>query len=37
MIPDMPAVLTEQPAHSKPAYSTGEVFEITEDNRGTKK
>ena len=37
MIPDMPAVLTEQPTHSKPAYSTGEVFEITEDNCGTKK
>ncbi len=36
-IPNMPAVLTEKPARNKPTYSTGEVFEITEDNRNTKK
>ncbi len=35
-IPDMPAVLTEQP-RSKPTYSTGEVFEVTGDNRDTRK
>ena len=36
-IPDKPAVLTEQPANKPPIYSTGEVFEITEDNKGAKK
>ena len=36
-IPDKPAVLTEQPSQKKPTYSTGEVFEITEDNRRQKK
>ena len=36
-IPDKPAVLTEQPAHKQPIYSTGEVFEITEDNKSAKK
>ena len=36
-LPDKPAVLTEQPTNKPPIYSTGEVFEITEDNKGSKK
>ena len=36
-IPDKPAVFTERPAQNKPTYSTGEVFEITEDNLGRKR
>ena len=36
-VSDKPAVLTEQPVRNKPNYSTGEVFEITEDNRKAKK
>ena len=38
----MPAVLTERPtakktADNKPSFSTGEAFEITEENKGSKK
>ena len=33
VIPEMAAVLTEQPTQSRQTYSAGEVFEITEDNR----
>ncbi len=36
-MPDNPAVLTERPVHQKKTYSTGEVFEITEDNRNPRK
>ena len=34
---EKPAAVTEQPSQNKQTYSTGEVFEITEDNRGSKK
>ena len=34
---EKPAAVTEQPSQNKQTYSTGEVFEITEDNCGSKK